>query len=182
MKIGYARTSTVDQQAGLDAQLSELKRLGCDKVFSEQVSSVAHRDQLEAALDYLRDGDTLVVTKLDRLARSVPDLLTIIEQVRGKDATVEIGNLSRLDDTATGKLMITMLGAIAAFEREMMLERQREGIAAAKAEGKYKGRAPTARRQAAEVQRLVGIGVSKSEIARRLGIHRASVHRILAGT
>ena len=182
MKIGYARTSTVDQLAGLDAQLSELKRLGCDKVFSEQVSSVAHRDQLEAALDYLRDGDTLVVTKLDRLARSVPDLLTIIEQVRGKDATVEIGNLGRLDDTATGKLMITMLGAIAAFEREMMLERQREGIAAAKAEGKYKGRAPTARRQAAEVQRLVGIGVSKSEIARRLGIHRASVHRILAGT
>ena len=108
------------------------------------------------------------------------DLLTIIERVRGKDATIEIGNLGRLDDTATGKLMVTMLGAIAAFEREMMLERQREGIAAAKAAGKYKGRAPTARRQAAEVKRLVADGVSKSEIARRLGIHRASVHRILA--
>jgi DNA invertase Pin-like site-specific DNA recombinase len=180
MKIGYARTSTADQQAGLDAQLSELQRLGCDKIFSEQVSSVARRDQLEAALDYLRDGDTLVVTKLDRLARSVRDLLTIIERVQGKDASIEIGNLGRLDDTATGKLMMTMLGAIAAFEREMMLERQREGIATAKAEGKYKGRAPTARRQAAEVRRLVADGISKSEIARRLGIHRASVHRVLA--
>jgi DNA invertase Pin-like site-specific DNA recombinase len=112
MKIGYARTSTADQQAGLDAQLAELQQLGCDKIFSEQVSSVARRDHLNAALDYLRDGDTLVVTRLDRLARSVPDLLNIIQQVRGKDATLEIGNLGRLDDTATGKLMITVLGAI----------------------------------------------------------------------
>src|SRR3954471_830945 len=175
MKIGYARTSTADQQAGLDAQLSELQRLGCNKAFSEQVSSVAQRDQLEAALDYLRDGDTLVVTKLDRLARSVAALLTIIERVRGKDASIEIGNLGRLDDTATGKLMITMLGAIAAFEREMMLERQREGIAAAKAEGKYKGRAPTARRQADEVARLRAEGVGPTDIAKQLNISRMSV-------
>jgi DNA invertase Pin-like site-specific DNA recombinase len=88
MKIGYARTSTADQQAGLDAQLAELQQLGCDKIFSEQVSSVARRDHLNAALDYLRDGDTLVVTRLDRLARSVPDLLTIIQHVRGKDASI----------------------------------------------------------------------------------------------
>src|SRR6185436_7941430 len=97
------------------------------------------RAQLEAALDYLRDNDTLVVTKLDRLARSVPHLLAIIERVRAKQASIEIGNLGTLDNTATGKLMTTVLGAIAAFEREMMLERQREGIAAAKAAGKYKG-------------------------------------------
>jgi DNA invertase Pin-like site-specific DNA recombinase len=161
-------------------ELGALSTVVLLKIFSEQVSSVARRDLLEAALDYLRDGDMLVVTRLDRLARSVRDLLTIIERVRGKDANIEIGNLGRLDDTATGKLMMTVLGAIAAFEREMMLERQREGIAAAKAAGKYKGRAPTARRQAAEVKRLVAEGVSKSEIARRLGIHRASVHRILA--
>jgi len=166
MKIGYARTSTADQQAGLDAQVSELQRLGCERIFHEQVSSVARRNELAAALDYLRDGDTLVVTRLDRLARSVPDLLTIIQQVRGKDASIEIGNLGRLDDTATGKLMITMLGAIAAFEREMMLERQREGIAAAKAEGKYKGRAPTARRQAA---RCSGSSLTASARARSPG-------------
>ena len=127
MRIGYARTSTIDQQAGLDAQLAELQRLGCTKLFHEQVSSVAERAQLDAALDYLRDNDTLVVTKLDRLARSVPHLLAIIERVRAKQASIEIGNLGNLDDTATGKLMLTMLGAIAAFEREMMLERQREG-------------------------------------------------------
>ena len=108
------------------------------------------------------------------------DLLAIIERVRAKHASIEIGNLGTLDDTATGKLMMTVLGAIAAFEREMMLERQREGIAAAKAAGKYKGRAPTARAQADEVRRLVAEGVNKSEIARRLGMHRASVHRILA--
>jgi len=180
MRIGYARTSTVDQQAGLDAQLAELERLGCTKLFHEQVSSVAERAQLEAALDYLRDNDMLVITKLDRLARSVPHLLAIIERVRAKQASIEIGNLGTLDNTATGKLMTTVLGAIAAFEREMMLERQREGIAAAKAAGKYKGRAPTARAQADEVHRLVAEGVNKSEIARHLGMHRASVHRILA--
>ena len=180
MRIGYARTSTVDQQASLDAQLAELERLGCTKLFHKQVSSVAERAQLEAALDYLRDNDVLVVTKLDRLARSVPHLLAIIERVRAKQASIEIGNLGTLDNTATGKLMTTVLGAIAAFEREMMLERQREGIAAAKAAGKYKGRAPTARAQADEVHRLVAAGVNKSEIARRLGMHRASVHRILA--
>ena len=180
MRIGYARTSTFDQKAGLDAQLAELERLGCTKLFHEQVSSVAARAQLDAALDYLRDTDVLVVTKLDRLARSVPDLLNIIARVRAKHASLEIGNLGTLDDTATGKLMITMLGAIAAFEREMMLERQREGIAAAKAAGKYKERAPTARSQTDEVLRLIAEGVNKSEIARRLNMHRASVHRILA--
>jgi DNA invertase Pin-like site-specific DNA recombinase len=97
-----------------------------------------------------------------------------------REPWVGIGNLGTLDNTATGTLMTTVLGAIAAFEREMMLERQREGIAAAKAAGKYKGRAPTARAQSEEVHRLVAEGVSKSEIARRLGMHRASVHRILA--
>ena len=180
MKIGYARTSTADQKAGIEAQITELQRQGCEKIFSETVSSVAQRAQLEAALDYLRDGDTLIVTRLDRLARSVPNLLDIVDRVKARHATLEIGNLGRLDDTATGKLMATMFGAIAAFEREIMLERQREGIAAAKAAGKYKGRAPTARSQSAEVHRLVAEGVNKSEIARRLGIHRASVHRILA--
>ena len=175
--IGYARVSTQDQQ--LTGQLDALKAAGATTIYREKVSGTrADRPQLAKLMASLEPGDIVVVTKLDRLARSVPDLLTIIQRVRGKDACIEIGNLGRLDDTATGKLMVTMLGAIAAFEREMMLERQREGIAAAKAEGKYKDRAPTARRQAAEVRRLVADGVSKSEIAGRLGIHRASVHRI----
>lgn len=181
MRVGYARTSTVEQQAGFDAQLKELEHQGCEKIFSEQISSVdkARRTQLEAALDFVREGDTLVVTKLDRLARSVPHLLSIIARVAVKGVALEIGNLGKLDDTATGKLMVTILGAIAAFEREIMLERQREGIRQAQKEGKYKGRAPTARRQAEAVRQLVVEGVHKAEIARRLGMHRASVHRIL---
>lgn len=179
MNVGYARTSTIEQAAGFEAQLAELTARGCEKVFSEKVSSIGERAQLVATLDYLRDGDVLIVAKLDRLARSVPHLLEIVNRVRGKGASVEVLNLGKLDDTATGKLMLTMLGAIAAFEREMMLERQREGIAAAKAAGKYKGRKPTARAKASEVRRLAAEGIAKTEIARRLGIHRASVYRIL---
>lgn len=182
MRVGYARTSTVEQIAGLEAQLSELQqRHGCEKIFEEQVSSVDRdaRTQLEAAIEFCREMDTLVVTKLDRLARSVPHLLQIIDRLARKGVGVEIGNLGRLDSTATGKLMVTMLGAIAAFEREIMLERQKEGIAKAQREGKYKGRAPTARRQIDEVVRLLGEGVKKAEIARRLNMHVASVHRVL---
>jgi DNA invertase Pin-like site-specific DNA recombinase len=181
MKIGYARTSTLDQVAGFEAQRRDLEAAGCEKIFSEQVSSVTVRPQLAAALDYLRDGDTLIATKIDRLARSVPDLLRIVEQATARGAKVEILALGSLDPASVnGKLILTVLGAIAAFEREMMLERQREGIAAAKAAGKYKGRKPTARNQAAQVRALAAEGVSKVEIAHRLGMHRASVYRVLA--
>src|SRR5579884_156926 len=181
MRIGYARTSTIDQVAGFEAQLVELRAQGCDRIYQEQVSSVGCRPQLAAALDYLRDGDVLVVTKLDRLARSVPHLLQIVEQVQSRGAHLNILNLGSLDPaTVQGKLLLTMLGAIAEFERGMMLERQREGVARARAEGKYRGRKPTARLQRAEVLRLRSEGHGASEIARRLGMHRASVYRVLA--
>src|SRR5437763_8772603 len=143
MLIGYARTSTLDQTAGFEAQLGELAQAGCEKVFREQVSSVAPRAQLEAALEYIREGDVLVVCKLDRLARSTQHLLEIVERVKRKGAHLHVLNLGMDTSTATGKLLLTMIGAIAQFE--MMLERQREGIAKARSEGKYKGRAPTAR-------------------------------------
>ena len=182
MKIGYARTSTLDQVAGLEAQLAELKEAGCERIFHEQVSSVGDRPQLALALDFLRDSDdSLVVTKLDRLARSVPHLLEIVAKVQAKGARLCIRDLGSLDpETVPGKLMLTILGAIAAFEREMMLERQREGIAKAKAEGKYTGRQPTARAKGAEVRRLAAEGIGKAEIARRLEIGERSVYRILA--
>jgi DNA invertase Pin-like site-specific DNA recombinase len=180
MKVGYARTSTVDQVAGFEAQIAELKGLGCERIFQEQISSVAPRTQLELALDYLRDVDVLYVTKLDRLARSSRDLLNILDLIKRKGAHLVVGNLGSLDpESPTGLLLLTVLGAIAAFEREFMIERQREGIAKAKAEGKYKGRKPTARAQADEVRRLAAEGVNKVEIARRLGMHRASVYRAL---
>jgi DNA invertase Pin-like site-specific DNA recombinase len=184
MLIGYGRTSTADQQAGIQAQERDLSAAGCDKVFIEQVSSVGKRQQLDAALDYVRDGDTLIVTKLDRLARSVPDLLTMVARLEGKNVGLRVLAMSGtqpLDTgTAIGKLMLAVIGAVGQFEREMMLERQREGIAKAKRDGRYKGRAPTARRKAAEITRLKDAGVTPTEIATQLGIGRASVYRVLA--
>jgi DNA invertase Pin-like site-specific DNA recombinase len=179
LRIAYARVSTFEQQAGLEAQLRDLRAAGCEKIFHEQVSSVEKRPQLEACLDFVREGDTLVVTKLDRLARSTQHLLQIADRVKLKGAALHVLNLGADTGTATGKLMFTVIGAIATFEREMMLERQREGIAKAKAEGKYRGRKPTARARAAEIATLRADGVRPVDIARRLGIGRASVYRIL---
>jgi DNA invertase Pin-like site-specific DNA recombinase len=150
MKIGYARTSTLDQRAGLEAQVRTLQEEGCDKIFVEQLSSIkiVERSELQAALEYVREGDSLVVTKLDRLARSVIHLHDIVAKLKAKGTDLKILNLGIDTGTPTGKLMLTMLGGIAEFERDIMLERQREGIAKAKAEGRYKGRKPTARAKA----------------------------------
>ena len=178
--IGYARTSTLDQKYGLEAQRRELCALGCDRIFEEQVSSVdvSRREALAAALDYVRDGDTLVVTKLDRLARSVAHLVEITGHLEAKGVALRI--LDAGVDTATpnGRLMLNLLGSIAQFEREIMLERQREGIAKAKAEGKYRGRAPTAREKSEQIREMIAAGVGATEIAKKLGIGRASVYRI----
>jgi DNA invertase Pin-like site-specific DNA recombinase len=183
MIVGYARTSTAGQIAGLEAQERDLCAAGCDKIFREQVSSVAERQQLEAALDYVREGDSFTVTKLDRLARSVGDLLAIVSRLEAKGVNLRVLSMSgtqSLDTgTAIGRLMLAVIGDVGQAEREAMLERQREGIAKAKREGRYKGRVPTARRQAAEVARLKAEGVRPSEIASRLGIGRASVYRVL---
>lgn len=152
--IGYVRTSTTEQVAGFEAQLKELSEEGCTRIFQEQVSSVADRPQLRACLDYLREGDTLIVTKLDRLARNTQHLLEMVQALSVKGVALRILNLSIDTGTPTGKLMLTMLGGIAEFERELMLERQREGIAKAKAEGKYKGRKPTAMSKARTIREL----------------------------
>ena len=138
-----------------------------------------NRKELERALDYVREGDTLVVTKLDRLARSVADLVSITDQLKQKGVAFRILALNLDTGTPTGELMLNMLGAVAQFERELMLERQREGIAKARAEGKYKGRAPTAKRKAADVLRMKEEGRSVAEIVAALDISRASVFRIL---
>ena len=183
MIIGYGRTSTVEQVAGLDAQLRDLRTAGVEKVFQEQTSSVGPRPVLDAALDFARDGDVLVITKLDRLARSVADLSAIIERLDDKGVSLRIlamGGGTVDTATPTGRLTVNMLGAVAQFERELMLERQREGIAKAKVAGRYKGRAPTARAKSAAVHALNANGQRPSDIAREVGIGRASVYRILA--
>lgn len=187
MLVGYARVSTADgQEAGFDAQRRELEAIGCGKVFAERVSSVAaRREQLEAMLDFVREGDVMAVTKPDRLARSVSDLLSIVARLEAKGVGLRILSMggAEVDTTsATGRLMITMLAAVGDFERRLMLERQREGIARAKAAGRYKGRAPTARAKTADVRRLHGDGLGPVAIARQVGISRASVYRLLDAT
>ena len=184
MLVGYARTSTFDQKAGLLAQERDLRAAGAEKVFSEQVSSVAQRAALKACLELRREGDALVVTKPDRLARSTAALLTIEADLskRGIGLVVLSMGGERLDTrNPTSKLMLTILAGVATWEREIMLERQREGIAKAKAEGKYKGRKPTVAKQAVTIRALHADGLGPSHIARRLGVARSSVYRMLGG-
>ena len=167
MIVGYARTSTIEQVAGFEAQDRELKAAGAEKLFAEQVSSVEDRPQLEAALDFVREGDVFVVTKLDRLARSVANMLEIVARLDRKGVALRILNLGLDTSTPTGKLMLTVMGGVAEFERTMMLERQLEGITKAKQEGRYKGRKPTARVKVDEARTLKQAGKSMREIALR---------------
>src|SRR5208283_6011145 len=129
MIIGYARTSTAEQTAGLEAQQRDLLAAGVERAFSEQTSSVGSRPALEEALDFIRAGDVLVVTKLDRLARSVRDLCDIVDRIERKGASLRILAMSLDTATSAGRLMLNVFGSVAQFEREVMLERQREGIA-----------------------------------------------------
>lgn len=181
--IGYARVSTTDQN--LDAQLAQLKAAGCDKLYEEKESGAkADRPKLMAMLDYARHGDTIVVSKLDRIARSTKHLLDIVDKLQDKGVTFKALNIDLDTNTATGKLMLTMLGAIATFEREMMLERQLDGIAQAKQAGVYKGRKPTAKAQSQQVLELLGKKMpdgkkmTKQAVADTLNIGVASVYRI----
>ena len=183
MLIGYARTSTLEQRAGLEAQQRDLEQYGCEKVFTEQVSSVAEREQLDAALGALRSDDKLVVTRLDRLARSVQHLGQIIDRVNAVGAALvilDMGGTAVDTSNATGKLILNVMSSVSQFEREMMLERQREGIAKAKAEGKYKGRKPTARAKTDMVKLALEKGLSKAQICRDLEISKTSLYRIIA--
>ena len=182
MLIGYARTSTLEQVAGLEAQLRDLKEYGCEKIYTEQVSSVAEREQLDAALSALRAGDKLIINKLDRLARSVQHLGQIIERVNNADAALvilDMGGAAVDTSSSTGKLILNVMSSVAQFEREMMLERQREGIAKAKAYGKYKGRKPTARAKTDMVKLALDKGISKAQICRDLDMSKTSLYRII---
>jgi len=185
IQVGYARTSTADQEAGLHAQVRDLQAAGCTKIFQERVSSIVQRAELERTLNYVRGGDTLVVTKVDRLARSTVGLWEIVkrlEAVEDGGAGLRVLNLGgETVDTksATGKLILTIFAGFAQFEREMMLERQREGIAKAKAENRYLGRRPSARLKADEAVKLFKAGRTVTQIANALGIGRGSVYRAL---
>ena len=183
MVVGGCRAviSTIDQIAGFEAQKTELVAAGCDtRLFVEQISSVeATRPQLTRLLDQLRPGDVVVVTKLDRLARSMRDLISIVDRIEAAGSSLRILAMNLDTSTATGKLMLNVLGSVATFERDMMLERQKVGIAQAKQDGKYKGRAPTAMAKADEAVALLQAGVKPAVAARHLGIARSSLYRIM---
>lgn len=177
---GYARVSTKGQK--LDAQLQALKAEGVedDHLFQEKESGAKDdRHELTSLMKFVRKGDVVVVTKLDRLARSTKHLLEISEALEKKGVALKVLNIQLDTTTPTGKLMLTMLGAIATFERELMLERQAEGFAVAKAKGRIKGRPDTAQAKAADVRRLATDGKTRQAIADELGISVASVYRIL---
>ena len=142
MKIGYARVSTAEQHEG--RQMEWLKGEGVEKIFLDKLSGKnTHRPQLQTMLDYIREGDTVYVESFSRLARNVTDLLMLVRKIESKEAHVVSSKENFDTSTPTGKLLLTLVGGIAEFERDIMLQRQREGIALAKKQGKYRGRKPT---------------------------------------
>lgn len=181
MKIGYARTSTTEQQAGFEAQIRDLNKNDCEKIFSEQVSSInANRPELARAIEFVREGDVLVVTRLDRLARSISDLTKIVAELEDKKVGLRILDMNIDTTTPTVRLLLNLVGSIAQFEREIMLARQLEGIAKAKEKGLFKGRAPTARRKTSNILDMAATGATVANISAELGIGKSSVYRILA--
>jgi DNA invertase Pin-like site-specific DNA recombinase len=179
MRIGYARVSTVDQNSQL--QVTALKAASCDKIFEEQASAAAGqtREQLEAALEFVRSGDTLVITRIDRLARSLRDLQNIVHDLQERSVNLEAIEQPIDTSNAAGKAFLDMLGVFAEFETNLRRERQAEGIAAAKQRGVYKGRKPVAEEKLVELKRLRELGVSTAEACRQVGVSRTAAYKHL---
>jgi len=176
MRIGYARVSTHGQN--LKAQETALYDADCEQIYAENESGKnTEREKLNEMISFIRDGDIVVVTKLDRLARSTKDLLQIAETISIKGASLEVLNIKLDTSTPTGKLMLTMLGAIAEFEREIMLERQKEGIAIAKENGAYTGRKPIAKEKLQQAQDSIEGGSSVSQATLDAGISRRTYYK-----
>ena len=179
--VGYARVSSPEQN--LDRQTSRLTDAGAQKLFTDTVSgSTRDRPGLDAVVEYLRAGDTLLVASMDRLARSLVDLHTLVDELTTKGITVTFiqeGQSYSANPSPTGRLLLGMLGAVAEFERSIIRERQAEGIARAKARGVYKGRKPVPGEKIEQARKLVSQGVPKARVARELGISRSSLYNHL---
>lgn len=174
---GYARVSTVDQD--LSVQQDALKAAGCEIIRAEKVSgtSTQNREELKTLMAFLRPGDELIVTRVDRLARSVLDLQQIVKELRDKQVQLKATEQPIDTSTPAGKCFLDMLGVFAEFETNLRRERQMEGIAKAKERGTYRGRKASI--DVEKVQRLKEQGMGASQIAKELGISRASVYRVL---
>jgi DNA invertase Pin-like site-specific DNA recombinase len=182
MLIGYARVSKIDQQ-DTRPQVKALREAGCKRIFEEHASGGRwERPELHRALDQLREGDVLVVWKLDRLSRSLKDMLLILEKIT--EAGAGFRSLTEHIDTTTpaGRMMLQMLGSFAEFERSMVRERTRMGLQAARERGRIGGRRPKLKpNQRDEVIRMVMTGTkTAAEAARLFGVHRSSISRLMA--
>ncbi len=179
-RIGYRRVSTVDQNAARQLDGVDVKKMFTDKASGKDVA----RPELQKALDYVREGDTFVVHSMDRLARNLDDLRRTVRELTDKGVRVEFvkeGQVFTSDDNPMSNLMLSLLGAVAEFERSLILERQREGIALAKAAGKYKGGKPKLDAdQATELVRRKAAGERVADLAREFGVSRQTVYTYLA--
>ena len=175
--IGYARVSTKEQDLSL--QLDALSKYGCDRIFTDKMSSMKERQGLTDALGYLRDGDTLVVWKLDRLCRSLPDLIKISEQIRTTGA--QLVSITESIDTSTpaGRLYFNILGALGQMERELIQERVKAGLAAARRRGKVPGKPRVSEEKLELARRELSAGRTYPEVARILGVHPQTLYRLV---
>jgi DNA invertase Pin-like site-specific DNA recombinase len=176
---GYARVSTTEQD--LSVQEAALRTAGCEVIRSEKRTGTTTegRTELQTLIDFARHGDAIVVTRIDRLARSIADLAAIVRTLESKGVGLRATEQPIDTSTAAGRCFLQMLGVFAEFETAIRKERQMEGIAKAKAEGVYKGRKPSI--DPAQVRALVAGGLGATQIARKLNIGRASVYRVLGG-
>lgn len=176
--VGYARVSSVGQS--LEVQEDALRAAGCEKVFSEKRTGTTQdgREELRRALEYVREGDTFVVTRIDRLARSVPDLFEIVGGLHERGVGFKAVQQGEIDTTtAVGEAFLGLLAVFARFETTLRKERQMEGIEKAKAEGRYRGRPKSV--DANSIRRLHAEGVKPAHIATRLGVARSTVYEAL---
>ncbi len=181
-RVGYVRVSSIDQNP--DRQLGSVQ---VDRVFTDKASGKdTHRVELENLLSYVREGDTVVVHSMDRLARNLDDLRRLVEQINGKGASIEFlkeGLTFTGEDSPMARLMLSVMGAFAEFERALIRERQLEGIALAKQRGAYKGRKKVlSPKQAEELCLRVGRGERKAALAREFGISRETIYQYLRAT
>ena len=180
--VGYARVSTADQN--LDRQTDRLTAAGAQRFFTDTITgSTRDRPGLDAALSYLRAGDTLTVVSMDRLARSLRDLHTLVDELTASGVRVQFlqeGQTYSDDPSPSSRLLLSMLGAVAEFERSIIRERQADGIARAKARGVYKGRAPVPDEKIGHARELIAQGIPKARVSRDLGISRSSLYKYLS--
>lgn len=184
MKVGYARVSTRDQEGSLEAQETALRQAGCSKIFHDRLSGArADRPGLTGTLAYLRDGeDTLVVTRLDRLGRSLPGALRTVQDLADRDIGLQALDVELDTATATGRLMLNMLLMLADWERDLLRERTREGVARARAAGRRPGPKPKLdQEKTAAVQAAVAGGQSVAAVARSFGVSRPTIYKALEG-